>query len=260
MHSTMVWASKGGSGKTTSVANIGATLAMRGYDVLLVGLDPNGDLSRLFAVDPDTEVTRMQDLIADPTLDPVPAALPLALNRGGQGRLRLLASSRQLEFSYDDVVNRDFTDVRRILDHFEGQADIALLDMASDHSPLHICAARAVDSILLPVPPGDFERDGVMRAVTQTRADAGYELPSLGVLFINTSDRARVLRRHREAFQADGLHVFDHHTRPAISVRDDPGRGGPSVLTQKRDGLARDYKAIGTELLDRVHELAEQQV
>lgn len=258
MHCTLVWASKGGSGKTTTVANIGAALAIRGYNVLLVGLDPNGDLSRLFGVDPDAPVIRVQDLIADPDLDPAEAVISLPLIRGAQGKLRLLPSSRPLELRYPELVQRGFTDVRRILDRFEGDADIALLDTASDHSPLHIAAARATDSMLLPVPPGDFERDGVHRAIAQSQADTGYPIPTLGVLFINTADRARVLRRHREAFEEEGIHVLTHHTRPAISVRDDPSRGGPSVLTQKRDGLAKDYKAIAGEVLDRIVELAEQ--
>jgi len=258
MHCTFVWASKGGSGKTTTVANIGAALAVRGYNVLLVGLDPNGDLSRLFGVAPDDQKTvRVQDLIEHPALDPRQAAISLPLIRGAQGKLRLLASSRPLELRYPELVQRGFTDVRRILDCFEGDADIALLDMASDHGPLHISAARATDSMLLPVPPGDFERDGVHRAITQSQADTGYPIPTLGVLFIATADRAKVLRRHRQAFEEEGIHVLAHHTRPAISVRDDPSRGGPSVLTQKRDGLAKDYKAIAGEVLDRIIELGD---
>jgi len=102
-----------------------------------------------------------------------------------------------------------------------------------------------------------FERDGVHRAITQANADTGYPVPTLGVLFINTAERAKVLRRHRDAFEQEGIHVLKAHTRPAISVRDDPSRGGPSVLTQKRDGLAKDYKAIASEVLDRIVELAE---
>ena len=49
---TIVFANqKGGVAKTTSAANLGAALAMRGRRVLLVDLDPQANLSEAFGVD-----------------------------------------------------------------------------------------------------------------------------------------------------------------------------------------------------------------
>ena len=41
-----VWNQKGGVAKTTNIINIGATLALQGRRVLMIDLDPQGDLSR----------------------------------------------------------------------------------------------------------------------------------------------------------------------------------------------------------------------
>ncbi|MFT7517559.1 MAG: chromosome partitioning protein, partial [Myxococcota bacterium] len=53
MHIVSVINQKGGVGKTTSVANIGAALATAGHKVLLVDLDPQAHLSISFDRMPD---------------------------------------------------------------------------------------------------------------------------------------------------------------------------------------------------------------
>jgi len=66
MYRLLVWSSKGGVGKTTSVANLGPALARRGSNVLLVGFDAHQpDLEMTFGIeDDDHEVTRIEDLLA----------------------------------------------------------------------------------------------------------------------------------------------------------------------------------------------------
>jgi len=47
---------KGGSGKTTSAAHLSQHLALRGYRVLAIDLDPQASLSSLFGIQPETDV------------------------------------------------------------------------------------------------------------------------------------------------------------------------------------------------------------
>ena len=58
---------KGGVGKTTSVVNIGAGLALAGRRVLLVDLDPQGHLGLHLGVDPDPTAPSAYDVLVDPT-------------------------------------------------------------------------------------------------------------------------------------------------------------------------------------------------
>ncbi len=111
---------KGGVGKTTTVANLGAAFAERGYRVLLIDLDPQGALSASFGVDP-YEVTRssysllMYDRFSLPralmtlgeNLALIPASVDLAVSEielGGWGdrayRLRNALQRSRIPFDF----------------------------------------------------------------------------------------------------------------------------------------------------------------
>ena len=45
---------KGGTGKTASTSNVGSALALMNYKVLLIDLDPQGNLSYSFGISDDT--------------------------------------------------------------------------------------------------------------------------------------------------------------------------------------------------------------
>src|SRR5262245_19268085 len=54
---------KGGVGKTTTTANLGAALALRGCRVLLVDLDPQGNLTSAFGLEKDVQQTVAESLL-----------------------------------------------------------------------------------------------------------------------------------------------------------------------------------------------------
>src|SRR2546425_10207450 len=54
---------KGGAGKPTTTANLGAALALRGRRVLLVDLDPQGNLTSAFGLEKDVQQTVAESLL-----------------------------------------------------------------------------------------------------------------------------------------------------------------------------------------------------
>src|SRR5258708_1939884 len=66
MHTIAIANQKGGCGKTTTAVNLSACLALKGYKVLLVDLDPQGHATLGVGVDPSTLRTSIYDIFLNP--------------------------------------------------------------------------------------------------------------------------------------------------------------------------------------------------
>ena len=264
MHRTLVWTSKGGTGKTTTVANLGPELARLGYRVLLVGFDPQGDLETTFGIDPgQRDIVRVEQLLAggvDPRSAPIPIELP-----GVTGSLALLASSPDLLAHSSLVQRRGFQDLDRLLEAFKDDVDLVLIDTQGATTPLSQTAARAADSVLFCMEPGIYEINALASRLVdleELERDEGFHVEPLGVLFTRTQERSKSLREFREHLQSaedfgTPLHVFDTFTRQQASVRDHPRYGKPTVLAEPASNVAADYRAFASELIARIQIAAQ---
>jgi chromosome partitioning protein len=262
MHRTLIWTGKGGTGKTTTVSNVGPELARLGYRVLMVGFDPQGDLETTYGIaDDDPDVLRVEQLLAG-GIDPHAAAIAIALDEVGEGgSLHLLPSSSDLNAATAGVARRNFQDLDRLLEAFTDDVDIALIDTQGALTPLSHTAARAADSVLFTMEPGFFEYTALTKRLAELEdleREDGWSITPLGVLFVRTDPRSKHMREYREhftdpdAFGGDPLYVFEAHTRQQSSVRDHPRMARPTVLADPGSHVAQDYRAFAHELAGRI--------
>ena len=264
MHRTLVWTGKGGTGKTTTVANAGPELARLGYRVLMVGFDPQGDLEATFGIeDADPDIIRVEQLLAG-GIDPHTATVPIDLGDVGEGSLRLLACSSDLNAATTAVARRNFEDLDRLLETFD-DVDLALVDAQGAFTPISHTAARAADSVLFTMEPGYYEYRALLRRLADLEdlsREEDWTIAPLGVLFVRTDSRSRDMREYREhfadaqAFGGEPLYVFTAHTRQQGSVRDHPRLGRPTVLAEPASNVAADYRAVAAELVARIAQSA----
>jgi cellulose biosynthesis protein BcsQ len=261
MHRTLIWTGKGGTGKTTTVANLGPEVARLGYNVLLVGFDPSADLESTYGINEDNrEIVRVEQLLSG-GVDPRTAPIDVDLDGAKKGgRLRLLACSSDLNGQMNAVARRGFSDLDHVLEAFADDVDLVLIDTQGALTNLSHTAARAADSVLFCMEPGFYEYRALSRRLAelaQMEADESWAVTALGVMFVRSSDRSRNMREYREhltdaeAF-GEELYVFDAHTRQQSSVRDHPRFGRPTVLAEPASNVSADYRAAAAELVQRI--------
>ena len=139
---------KGGVGKTTTVANLGAALAARGVNVCLIDLDPQAHLTTHFGIAPgdlaasvydvlvsDAPLTRAAILV-EPRLTVVPSIIDLAA-----AEVELASAVGREQILRDRIVGEHLP------------YDMILIDCAPSLGLLTLNALAAVDEVLIPLQP-----------------------------------------------------------------------------------------------------------
>ena len=146
---------KGGVAKTTTCMALAQGLSLLGHRVLVLDCDPQGSLTTLFGILPDTEVTEDQTVArlvyGESSLEPVMQDL-LGRDRPGAG----LHVAFLVEFALPAGLLRDknfrFWEVLNVgIDELRDQYDVILIDTAPALSYLSINAFMASDGLLVPL-------------------------------------------------------------------------------------------------------------
>jgi chromosome partitioning protein len=238
-----VLSQKGGTGKTTAVRHLTDVFRRTGLSVLAVDLDPQGNLSDYFDVEPDVEPT-MGDVLtgrASATAavhsDIVPANLTLA----------------EAELALTGKMGRELT-LRKALKQVERDYDIVMIDCPPSLGLLTVNALVAADYALLSAEAQYFALQGVEQAlevIELARDSLNPDLEWLGVLF-NIADMRTV--HSREAYDGLREHVGDTllqtTVRQSIAYAESAERA-ISILDHRPD-LGADYVALADELLARL--------
>lgn len=238
-----VLSQKGGTGKTTTVRTLADVFRRCELRVLAIDLDPQGNLSDYFDVDPEAEPTiadvlsgraALADAIRD---DIVPANLPLA----------------ETELALAGKIGRELT-LKRTLRDVQRRYDVILIDCPPALGLLTVNGLVAADHTLISAEAQHFALQGVVQVLDMIEVARDLhndELNWLGVV-LNIADMRTVHSRETYAAlkQEYGDKVFDTTIRASIAYAESAERG-VSILDYRPD-LGRDYLALADEVLARV--------
>ncbi len=148
---------KGGSSKSTMTIHLAHYLALKGYRVLAIDLDPQGSLTSMCGISPEIEFDGLTIYDALRYDAPVPLK-DVVLETYFPGLS--LAPSRLLlsEFETESAVHSSsdspfFTRIRDALESVEGDYDIVLMDSPPQLGFLTIAGMAAATSLLVPLTP-----------------------------------------------------------------------------------------------------------
>jgi chromosome partitioning protein len=248
---------KGGVGKTTTTANLGAALALRGRRVLLVDLDPQGNLTSAFDLEKKVEQT-----VAESLLDrriPLPVLMvENGATHGGNVAQRLAVVPAMKELASAEVqLASKLGREQRLRDQLLSLGDsydFVMIDTPPSLGVLTINALVAATKVIIPTEARYFSLQG-LKMLEETLEEILYLNPRLEILGILLSKMDRRLKEERQVAEYLrkhwGVRVFATEVGTNSKILE-AGSAGTSVFHYVGAERAVDtYLALADEVLTR---------
>jgi chromosome partitioning protein len=238
-----VLSQKGGTGKTTMVRTLADVMKRAGLEVLAVDLDPQGNLSDYFDVDPD----------AYPTIGEVLSGRARAADAIHKSTIPANLGLAEAELVLGGKMGRELT-LKRALHESRRQFDLILIDCPPALGLLTVNALVASTHALVSAEGEYFSLQGVeqvLEVMQLARENLNEGLDWLGVVMniadLRTNHSRDALKSLRESY---GDRVFQTTIRKSIRYPESAERG-ESILDYQPE-LGMDYLALADELLTRL--------
>ncbi|MCL2001657.1 MAG: ParA family protein [Planctomycetes bacterium] len=242
---------KGGVGKTTTTVNIGAILAVEhGKRVLLVDLDPQGNMSDHLGLDPvRLEGASLYEVLID-RLDPRLAirrmhdveVIPVDFHLAGV----------EVELARDEDRDRR---LKEALEKVREQYDYILLDCPPSLALLTVMGLAAADLVLVPMEAEYLALRGIGQLIETVRLVEESMNPGLavdGVIFCRYDGRTTLARDVKTEVEKHlPGKVFSTAIRRNIRLAEAPSRGLSIIHYDPRCAGAEDYRLTVREFLNR---------
>jgi chromosome partitioning protein len=242
---------KGGVGKTTTVVNLAAYLALSGTRTLVVDLDPQGNATSGLGIDRRSLTKSVYDALIDraPLAElTVETAVP---------DLALLPSAPALSGAEVELVNVPARERRLAasLAELDGRYDRVLIDCPPSLGLLTVNALTAADGVLIPIQTEYYALEGLSQLVNTIRLVRESLNPRLemeGVVLTMYDARTNLsaqvaaeVRRHMNGI------VYDSVVPRTVRLSEAPSHGLPIALYDPTSRGAQAYGNLAIEVAAR---------
>jgi len=252
MKKICIFNQKGGVGKTTTNINLCAYLAMEGYKVLTIDIDPQGNTTSGFGIDKrDLEHSMYDVLTANVPLKDVIIKSELITN------LYIAPSTMELagaEVEIIGVKDRE-TILLREISSIQDQYDFVFIDCPPSLGVLTINALTAVDSVLIPIQCEFYALEGVgqlINTVQLVKKSLNKSLDIEGVVMTMYDYRTNLSNEvYDEAKKFFNDKVYKTTIARNIRLAEAPSFGLPIMLYDEKCKGADAYKRFAKEFLSK---------
>jgi chromosome partitioning protein len=245
---------KGGVGKTTIAINLSASLALLGYRVLVIDMDPQGNSSDGMGIATNKLDTTIYDvLINDISLGEV--IIPNQLKNLFVAPANISLSGAETELASD--ISRPFK-LRKALKPELSKYDYIIIDCPPSLGILTINAIIASTDLLVPIEPNSYALKGMsmlMSTILKIKEDLEYYSYFLGVV-INMFNpdmplHSSIIEAITEYFTARKIFTTIIHRNPKISEAEIHGQ---SILQYAPDDPSSEmFMNLAKEIVAKKH-------
>ena len=245
---------KGGTGKTTSAINLAGELTRRGFSVLIVDMDTQGNATSNLQLTQTPKKT-LTDVIVDKDCTVADTICKTTVERldvvrGGSLLAPALSCMQEMSFGRD-------TTLKRLLRQIPKTYDYVFFDCSpSLESLFNINVLVAVEYVLIPIKVDKNSIEGydvMLDTVRSVREIANPDIRVLGI-FMTAVETGSSLDREMIAQLPATLPqlAFRSYIRKNIDVKKAPLALQPLCFYSPRCSAAEDYAALTDEMLERM--------
>lgn len=236
---------KGGTGKTTTTINLGAALSILGKKVLLIDLDPQGNLSYSLGISEENldisyilsgEKEFEEVVIQVENMDVLPANMRLA----------------DIELSMYSVENREY-ELKELLKTVQSNYDYILIDCPPARSLLTINALTAADYVISTILLDVLSIQGLLHIITtiqEIKQVLNEKLNFLGILAVHVDMRKKL---SKEVVNFISKHYdyafFDTSIRSNVKIAEAPSHGQSVFAYAPQSNGAKEYLLLAEEII-----------
>jgi chromosome partitioning protein len=251
---------KGGVGKTTTVVNTAASIAMKGFRVLVIDLDPQAHLTIHLGIDAEAGNPGVYDLLTQGTS----AADAMTQVREN---LWLMGAGIDLVGAEAELVNEVGREIilKQALDTVADRFDFVIFDCPPSLGLLALNALAAADDVMIPVQPHFLALQGFSRllqtvTLVQTRINPSLKVSTILMCMFDSrtslstevcDDISRFLESARGGNQPwANAKIVPVHIRRNIKLAEAPSHGQTIYEYEPACNGAADYEAVAEFLLN----------
>lgn len=239
---------KGGVGKSTSAITISQILAISGYKILIIDLDPQMNTTKMFGQPGDELDINYEHLFCQKQIKK--SSVMEFVNETQYKNISILSASRELNTLIYKIYDRSKeVNVELFLKHNLGllkdEFDYIIIDNSPFRSYLTSCAICASDKVITPICVDNFSYDGLMSlfdTIEELNTKYSLSIEFAGIFMTRVAGRTTLFKQMFESYEEMfGDKFLPVSIRNCIAVSESNTMFEPLLTYDKRCIAAQDY-------------------